>query len=283
MFPSLNLNYSFPSKDHLQAIVNILKNGGVIVHPSDTCYGLAGRADLPAVRECIDHVKNRTPDKFYSIAVSDLAMAHQVCKLNNSMEHLIKKYLPGRITLILPGIEEGTNVGLRIPKSRFMRRMIQALGHPIITTSANMTSAPSPYTIEEAQASLQDPERIALWVDAGPSPIIAPSTVIDCTKGEPVIVRKGSGRYHHPKHIPLRRCVGLKKAFPKNELIRIGVSGNFVTLNAPASSRGIYLYPSKDAFKKAFHKNDPCQHYLKIPCIKEVRDEIWEHITQEDV
>lgn len=129
-------------------IVSFLKKGGVVVHNTDTCLGMA--VDIlneEAVNLLYNKVKRMERDKPVSILCSDLGMAREYGVFSEKALELAKKYLPGALTLIVPRTEKLpawinpglNNIGIRVPDDSFSLEMVCRVGNPITTTSCNVS------------------------------------------------------------------------------------------------------------------------------------------------
>lgn len=165
----------------------------MVIHPTDTVYALAVDAENAAAVNRVYQLKRRPPDKPLTIAVSDLDML-TVYAVADPFVELIKRFLPGPVTLILPKtgrVPPEVNpraIGIRISDSLIAREIPKRLGRAVTATSANLTSHAPPHTCSEAVSELAGAD---LALDAGLLPRRTPSTVIDLTGAEPVLVREG--------------------------------------------------------------------------------------------
>jgi tRNA threonylcarbamoyl adenosine modification protein (Sua5/YciO/YrdC/YwlC family) len=186
----------------IKQVVGILKKGGVIIYPTDTIYGLGCDISEPKAVERICRIKKVDPRKAQlSFVCNDLSHLSRYTKqLSTPVYRTLKQYLPGPYTFILEGSKEvpkivkskRDTVGIRIPDNKIARCIVEELGNPIL--SASLPGE----TVEE----YTDPEIIhdhfEKWVDAvidGGIGGIRPSTVIDFTEDEPVVVREGAGAW----------------------------------------------------------------------------------------
>jgi len=179
----------------------VIKNGGLVVFPSDTVYILAVDPRNPEAVKTLLSFKNRWPGKAVSIAVADIKMAESYVKLTPKTRLLYKNLLPGPFTLVSPGYhrvaagieaENGT-LGVRIPASMEILALIKLLGFPITATSANLSGRTPHYSVPSFLNTLSQKKKnlIDLVVDAGQLPKNKPSTVIDATEPELKILRRG--------------------------------------------------------------------------------------------
>lgn len=184
-------------------IVLHLVRGGLIAYPTETVYGLGSTAAAPAVAR-LAKLKGRDPNKPFLLLVSGLEMLHGVgLRLTDTAERLAAAFWPGPLTMVLPGGEGVLPQVLRGPEGGIaarwtshepISRLIEALGSPITSTSANRPRQPP--ALEGAEAAEYFKEEMKagelMVLDAGrlnPSP---PSTLVDCTGVQPRIIRVGA-------------------------------------------------------------------------------------------
>jgi len=185
----------------VEEIVKVLKKNGLVIMPTETLYGAMVDATNPkAIKKLITY-KNRPFGKPLSVAVNDESMAAKYVSLNETARELYQKYLPGPLTIIskgkhllVKGVEsELGTLGIRIPDFKLVLDVIEKLGHPITVTSANASYKKRPYTINDILDNLSQKQRalISLIIDAGELPRNEPSTVIDTTLDDPIVLRQG--------------------------------------------------------------------------------------------
>ncbi len=181
--------------------LSVLKSGGLIVFPTETCYGLGADATSQEAIDKLFLFKTRREGKPLSIAVSDLDMAAKYVEINETAANLYQNYLPGPITVVSKGLgqvargvesEYGT-LGIRIPDYPLITEIVKSFGKPITATSANVSYLPKAYSIE---AFLKDtPQKnldlIDLIIDADELPHRETSTVVDTTMNNLNIMRPG--------------------------------------------------------------------------------------------
>ncbi len=180
----------------LDRALGVLRAGGLVAFPTDTVYGLGALAfDGEAVRS-IYSAKGRDPEKAIPILVADAAGLDLVADGVPTMaRRLAKTFWPGALTLVVkksPRLPEAVSpndtVGVRVPDHSVARLLLNATG-PMAVTSANASGEASPATA--ADVLLQLNGRIPLILDGGRTPGGVPSTVVDCTQREPVVLRLG--------------------------------------------------------------------------------------------
>jgi len=189
---------SLPSKyfNIIKEAAFIIKQGGLVIYPTDTCYGLAANALNPKAVERVYKVKKRPYNKPLPIAVSDLEMAKKYAYFTPEAEKLAKELLPGPLTIavpkkpVIPDIVNPDRIAIRIPNNLIAILLIKEAGIPITATSANKTGDPPPYNINDAINSLVGD--VDLVIDVGQLPKVQPSTIVDFVeKPCPLITRVG--------------------------------------------------------------------------------------------
>ncbi len=185
----------------VDAVVKCLSEGGLVVAPSDTVYGLLADATNRVAVEKLLRFKNRPPGKPVSVFVADMKALKKQISIQEGSENMLKSLLPGPFTVILdskhkiePKLEsERGTIGIRIPIYEFINEVSRKFGKPITATSANISGKKPHYRLTSLLSQLSDVKLglLDLVVDAGQLPRNKPSTVIDLTSPEIKILRKG--------------------------------------------------------------------------------------------
>ena len=184
------------SEKDMDEVISALKAGELVIFPTDTLYGLGADPFNENSVKRVYMVKNRPFDIPLSIAVSNEKMMESVAVLNDSARKLIRKFLPGPLTVILtkkPSLPDiltsGSNhIGIRIPDHPFALRLIDKFG-PITATSANLHSHSDPVDTSMPQKDLKG--HVRLCVDCGRTKYAEPSTMVDVSDGAVEMIRKG--------------------------------------------------------------------------------------------
>jgi L-threonylcarbamoyladenylate synthase len=178
--------------------VAVLRGGGLVAIPTETVYGLAGLALLPAAVERIFIAKGRASTNPLIVHVDGIAMARSLAaEWPESAERIVAACWPGPVTVVVPKAAHvpddvtagGPTVAIRCPDQAVARRLIGKLGAPLAAPSANRSLRLSPTTAAHVLESLG--ARVDLILDAGPCKRGIESTVVDCTVSPPVILRPG--------------------------------------------------------------------------------------------
>jgi L-threonylcarbamoyladenylate synthase len=192
-----------PTPKNIDQAVTYLKQGKAVVFPTDTAYALGvDMANARAIKQ-LYQIKKRKPKKPIHIVVSGLAMAKKYARFDPKAEKLFKKFMPGKLTIILPSrmsnrqsgklLEAGTRtIGIRMPKNKVALSLVKKLKRPITATSANISFAPTAYSVTQIkrQFSRQKPKP-DLVLDAGILRKVRPSTMVRIAGGQAKIIRRG--------------------------------------------------------------------------------------------
>ena len=191
-----------PNLKEILKIVELLRDGGVIIYPTDTIYGIGCDITKSKAVERVARIKKINPEKTaLSFIFSDLSHISDYCKpLSNSVFKLLKKNLPGPFTFILdansnvPKLFKSSkkSLGIRIPNNNIIREIIRELGNPILSTSVHDEDTIIEYTTDPELIHEKFGDLVDLVIDGGYGGNIA-STIVDCTGDEPVITRVGKG------------------------------------------------------------------------------------------
>ena len=191
----------YPDNPHtrmINKVVEVLNNDGVIIYPTDTIYGLGASIRSKKAIERIYSIKKISNHKLLSFICADIQHAAEYAYISNTVFKIMKRCLPGPYTFILPAtklvpkifFQKRPTVGIRVPNNKLCELIVRELGFPVINTSV-------PAGADEI---LNDPDeinkrfdnKIDLLLDNGIL-VSEPSTIVDLTGQEPVIVRKGAG------------------------------------------------------------------------------------------
>ena len=185
----------------LQRVVDILNDGGILIYPTDTMYAIGCHGLKERAIERICRLKDIDPKKNnLSIICYDLSAISEYAKVDNSTFKLMKRNLPGPFTFILNGttrlpkiFRNRHEVGIRMPDNPIIREIARLLDAPILTTSLPLGENDEPeYATNPELIDEKWGDRVDLIIDGGTGGTEG-STIVDCTQGEPVILRQGIG------------------------------------------------------------------------------------------
>ncbi|MFV0554780.1 MAG: L-threonylcarbamoyladenylate synthase [Mangrovibacterium sp.] len=191
-----------PNEREIRHIAQKLREGAVIIYPTDTIYGIGCDITQPKAVERVARIKGFSVEKSnLSFICSDLSHLSTYAKpISNDVFKLMKRCLPGAFTFILeangnvPKYFKGKKktVGIRVPDNNILRMLVEELGNPILSTSVKDDDEVLEYTTDPELIHEKFDGLVDLVIDGGYGDN-QPSTVIDCTSGEPVMVREGKG------------------------------------------------------------------------------------------
>ncbi|GAA3521834.1 L-threonylcarbamoyladenylate synthase [Aquimarina addita] len=190
-----------PNPREIQKVVECLRNGGLVIYPTDTVYGLGCDITNNRALEKIAKIKGvKLAKANFSFICSDLSnLSDYVKQIDNSIFKLLKRTLPGPYTFILPGsnnlptvFKKKKTVGIRVPDNNICKAIVEELGNPIVSTSIHDEDEVIEYTTDPELILEKWGKLVDIVVDGGYGGNIA-STVIDLTSGEPVLIREGKG------------------------------------------------------------------------------------------
>lgn len=194
----LEINPQNPQPRLVAQVVEVLNNGGVVAYPTDTTYGIGCSIFNKRGIERIYSIKQREKKKPFSFICADLSDIAHYAKVSNYAFKIMKRLLPGPYTFVLDAtsvvpdllMTKQKTVGIRIPANRICLAVVKQLGHPIVTTSANLSGEEpigDPFQVENILGKLID-----LTIDGG---ILSAdvSSVVSLIGNVPEVLRKGVG------------------------------------------------------------------------------------------
>lgn len=191
-----------PEPRKIHHVVEVLRQGGIIIYPTDTIYGIGCDLMNRKAVERLCHVMDIKPQKLdLSFICNDMShVSEYVRRVDTPIFKLLKKALPGPYTFILessskvPKITQTNKktVGIRIPDHAIPRAIVAELGNPLITSSIKDDDKIKAYTTDPEEMFEDFQYKVDIVIDGGPGNNV-PSTVIDCTTPEPTILRRAAG------------------------------------------------------------------------------------------
>lgn len=191
-----------PAPRHIKTVVDAFHNGGLVIFPTDTIYGLGCSIEHIKAVNRIAQIKGIKKDKAnFSMIINNMSMLAEFTKpIDNHIFRLMRKNLPGPFTFILnassniPKIFQSKKktIGIRMPDNSIVKSIIEELGNPIITTSIRDDDEIVEYTTDPELIYEKYNKLVDIVIDGGYGDNEA-STIVDCTSGEPIIIRQGKG------------------------------------------------------------------------------------------
>lgn len=183
----------------LKETAKIIKDGGIVIFPTETVYGIGVNGVNSNAIKQLYAVKQRPINKPISLLVSNIDMINHIAKDITKLEHaLIKEFFPGPLTIVLkkkdivPSIVTagGDTVGIRMPANEIALKLIEYAGVPIATPSANISGKPSGVELENIMKDFDG--KVNCFIDGGISKIGFASTIVQVIDNVPHILRQGA-------------------------------------------------------------------------------------------
>jgi len=190
-----------PNEKAIDSVVQVLRNGGLIIYPTDTVYGVGCDITNTKALEKVALLKGQKLSKSnFSFICYDLSnLSDYVKQIDTATFKVLKRNLPGPFTFILPGnsnlpkaFKKKSTVGIRVPDNNIIRELVKKLGNPIVSTSIYDEDDLIEYTTDPELIFEKWRSKVDIVIDGGFGGNI-PSTVVDLSDGEMVIIREGKG------------------------------------------------------------------------------------------
>jgi len=187
---------------HIEEIVEELRRGATVVYPTETCYGLGCDATNQQAVDNIFKIKNRQAHKPLLVVADDPALIKKHVVWDETLTRIADIYWPGALTVVAQAsdmceLAEGVRakdntIAFRITEHPLIQDLVQGLGAPLVSTSANIASHASPYDVREVlQMFEHKDDKPDILIDAGELPHQSPSTIIKVADGEITVLRQG--------------------------------------------------------------------------------------------
>jgi tRNA threonylcarbamoyl adenosine modification protein (Sua5/YciO/YrdC/YwlC family) len=196
----LHIHPQNPQQRHIDRAVEVLKDDGIIIYPTDTVYGIGCSIFNSSAIERIYQLKHQHKSKTFSFICSDLSHISEYARVSNGAYRLMKQLIPGPYTFILPAsrlkqlpksmISKRKTVGIRVPNNITCQMLVKQLGHPILNASA---VDPGGEIITDPEVIREQFENQVDLILGESNSILQFSTILDLTEDQPVVVREGAG------------------------------------------------------------------------------------------
>jgi len=272
----IKVNSDFPELDRIARCAKLIRQGGLVIFPTETVYGIAADYNNPKAMARLREVKHRPSDKPFSIHISQKWLISNYTSIKaTAVYKLIDACWPGPLTVIVPSRKEGETIGIRMPQNNIAIRLVEESRRTVAAPSANVSGTTPPATCAEALRDLDG--LVDLAIDGGPAAIGVASSVVDFTKEEPLVVRQGSISQEEVDRITQRKtilfvCTGnscrsvmaeyyLKKILKNRDDVEIVSAGTGVFLRATASTETLAIL-SKEGIDASQHQSQSLNNIL---------------------
>lgn len=186
--------------DEIKEAIKVLNQGGIVVYPTDTAFGIGCRIDNQSSIKKLFEIRRRPKSQAVPVLVSSIGMAKKflLSPLPDNVRHLMERYWPGALTIVYPCKKnlvpslvrgKGENLGVRMPNHKTSLSLIESVGVPILGPSANFHGEKTPYKYDQLDKELV---RLVDYVIAGKCKMGNVSTVVDCSTAPWKIIRDGA-------------------------------------------------------------------------------------------
>lgn len=189
-----------PQKRLLTQSAEILRRGGLVLYPTDSCYAFGCLVGATDAVERIRTIRQLDDRHHFTLACADLSAIATYAKLDNVAFRYVKPLIPGPYTFILPATKlvprrlqhpKRKTIGIRIPGNNIAKELLEMLGEPIMTATVQLPNESEPM-VDPYQMREELERRVDLIIDGGYGSVEA-TTIIDLVDGEPVVLREGKG------------------------------------------------------------------------------------------
>ena len=261
-----------PEDKHLWGAAEAIKNGGLVIIPTETVYGIAANGLNQKTLERLYEIKKRTKDKPLSLHIANKEKVEELASgITPAAYRLMDKFWPGPLTVVLNSKEKGS-LGIRMPDNRIALEIIRQAGVPVVCPSANISGEKPPVTFEEAIKDLDG--LVDLAVNSGPTEHKAESTIVDLTSEGAKIIREGAIKKNEIEAVAGRKrvlfiCTGnscrsvMAEALLKKKLKEKGrddvevISAGILLLGGLGASEGTREVLSKAGIDVSEHRSQP--------------------------
>ena len=186
----LKINPAVPEPERIAEAARIIRQGGLVIFPTETVYGIAADwGNLQALVR-LKEVKKRTDDKPFSVLISHRGIIENYSAFREpSLYKLIDKYWPGPLTVVVASKTEGKTIGVRMPDNTIALQLVEAAQCTIAAPSANLDGKRPPTNCQEALEDLDG--LVDLAIDGGPVELGTSSSIVDFTVSPPKVIRDG--------------------------------------------------------------------------------------------
>ncbi len=272
----VTIDPDFPEMDKIGRCARVIRQGGLVIFPTETVYGIAADFNNERAMARLREVKQRPLDKPFSIHISQKWLISNYTSTNDTAVYkLIDACWPGPLTVIVPARSGEETIGIRMPQNQIAIRLVEESRRTVAAPSANVSGNPAPATCAEALKDLDG--LVDLAIDGGPAAIGQASSVVDFSKDKPVVIRAGAITREDVDRITQKKtvlfvCTGnscrsvmaeylLRKMLEGRPDVEVLSAGTGVFLRATASAETLAVL-GKEGIDASMHQSQPLNNIL---------------------
>ncbi len=292
----IEIHPEFPEIDKIAACAKIIRQGGLVIFPTETVYGIAADFDNQKAMERLKEVKRRSDGKPFSVLISQRVSFLNLTSAAQPMVYkLADRFWPGPLTIVVPAKEPGTTIGIRMPDHAIALNLVQEAQVTVAAPSANIEGKEPPQTCAQA---LQDLDGLVdAAIDGGPAQWGKSSTVVDCLADTPKVLREGVITAEDIARVAKQKtvlfvCTGnscrsvmaeylLKKMIGGREDVEVISAGTSVFIRSGASAETVHVL-RREGMDASHHQSTPLNSVMvkKADLIFAMTDAHRQHIIQ---
>ena len=272
----IKIDPEFPELEKIAFCAKVIRQGGLVIFPTETVYGIAADFNNEDAMARLRQVKQRDPQKPFSVHISQKGLiANYTSMLDPKLYKLIDAFWPGPLTVVVPTWEQDKTIGLRMPQNNIALRLVRESQCTVAAPSANVSGEPPPQTVEEALRTLEG--KVDVAIDGGPAHFGTASSVVDLTQGPPRVLREGVIKQQDVDAVTQRKtilfvCTGnscrsvmaeylFRHMLKDRKDVEICSAGTGVFLQASASRETLHVL-SKEGLDASGHQSQPLSSTL---------------------
>ena len=272
----ITINQEFPELDKIVYCARVIRQGGLVIFPTETVYGIAADFNNEKAMSRLREVKHRNHDKPFSIHIVQKGLIANYSPITDpGVYKLIDCYWPGPLTVIVPTFEDDKTIGIRMPDNNIAIRLVEESQCTVAAPSANFQGNSSPSTCEEALRDLDGLVDVA--IDGGSAKFGKASSVVDFTQANPTVMRPGVITQEDVDRVTMKKmilfvCTGnscrsvmaeylLKKMLQGKGDVEIYSAGTGVFVRSSASAETIAVL-KKEGIDASFHQSQSLNSIL---------------------